>query len=451
MWHAGTRIVAAVSGGSDSVAMLLLLHELHTRGELQLDAIAHLNHSIRQDADQDEAFCRALADRLGTSFVASRVDVPALSRQNRQSIEMAARTARRTFLEAVRCARGADRIATAHTEDDQAETVMLRLLRGAGRRGAAGIAPRRGRFIRPLLCATREELQHELERRGHSWREDVTNADLANPRNRVRHELMPFVERHFNPSARHALSRFADLARADEAYLAREAAAATVRILEVEPGRVRLDREALNVLPEALARRVVQNALDTIRPHVSPALRHVDAVREMAEQSRSSHEIPGLRVEHSGRYVVLVDKGQPRAVPRPFRYDLEVPGEIWLPEAGVVVRAEGPVPRAQLQVPRVQGSPAGSTVQVAADGLGRILVVRSRRPGDELRPLGLGGRKKLQDVLVDRKVSRDDRDKVPIVTDAHGRIVWVGGHVIGEEVRVTDDTNAVIILKLRRK
>ena len=192
MWRPGTRVVAAVSGGADSVALLLLLRDLHERGDVVLDCAAHLNHQIRGEAaDADEAFCRALARELGVAIVTERVDVPALAREQRLSIEVAARNARREFLERVQTSRGADRIATAHTADDQAETVLLRLVRGAGTRGLGGIAPRRGVWIRPSLELSHAELRAELHQRDQSWRE---GCDQRRPRQScgiASHELVP--------------------------------------------------------------------------------------------------------------------------------------------------------------------------------------------------------------------------------------------------------------------
>jgi tRNA(Ile)-lysidine synthase len=422
--------------------MLRLLHDLHAQGDLQLDAVAHLNHRIRPDSDADEAFCSALAAQLDLPFVSLCVDVPALACAMKQSLEVAGRTARREFLDNLKRTRRADRIATAHTEDDQAETLLLRMLRGAGQRGLSAIAPHRGSRVRPVLWATRAELRRELEDRGQEWREDVTNADLTNPRNRLRHELMPFLERHFNPSARRALARLADAARADDSLLARDGAMAAGAVVRADADGVWLDAAALIVLPEAIARRVVQHALEAAG-QTAPGFEDVLTVLDVARGDRASADLRRLRVEPFGDFVVLVSRGGLLA-PEPFRLELLVPGEVQLPGAGWVLEAAGP-----FHQPQPQPS-ATAVAHIDAAAISGSLVVRSRQPGDRMRPAGLGGRKKVQDILVDRKVRRSDRDAVPIVTDSGGRIVWVAGHVVGEEFRVTEGTKAVIILKLRR-
>ncbi|HEX6464160.1 MAG TPA: tRNA lysidine(34) synthetase TilS, partial [Vicinamibacterales bacterium] len=182
----GCRILVALSGGADSVALLLIMRELERDGDLALAGAVHLNHLLRgADADEDERFCAGLASRLGIRFLSDQADVAVLARAQRRSIEDAARTARYAFFERAADACGADAIAVAHTRDDQAETFLLRLLRGAGTRGLAAIHPRAGRVIRPLLDVERAALRSYLADIGQPFREDASNADVSIPRNRV--------------------------------------------------------------------------------------------------------------------------------------------------------------------------------------------------------------------------------------------------------------------------
>ena len=430
------------------MALAVLLRELHARGDLTLVAMAHLHHGIRgEEADADQQFCEALAAELEVPLEVAHVDVPALARRDHVSLEVGGRRARHEFFRRVVTARSADRVATAHTEDDQAETVLFRMMRGTGLRGLSGIAPSRGRLVRPLLECSRRSLREELIRRKLTWREDSTNLDLANPRNRLRHEVLPLLERHFNPSVRRALARLAEHARADENLLARTAAAALITALRIEGGgTVRLDASAVRALPSAIARRVVQDALALAAGSHFPDADQVAAVLAVLTGEAAAAEILGVRAEHSAGSVVLVHSGSIEP-PRPFRFNLSVPGAVHAPDLTWVLEAEGP--RAYQSERLITDSV--DTVAVDAKGLSPGLVVRSREPGDRIRPLGLNGRKKLQDVFVDRKVGRDARDRVPVVTDDRGRIVWVAGHVLSEEFRVTDETTAVIILKLRRR
>src|SRR5215475_14505215 len=195
-----TTVVAATSGGSDSVALAHLLHELDRMGACRLVALAHFNHQLRTEADRDEAFCVQLAHQLGRPLVADRADVRDLARRENRSIEDAARTVRHAFLERARLQLGADVVALGHTRDDQAETFLLRLLRGAGSRGLGSMHPRRGTLIRPLLHCRRSQLKTYLAERNITFVYDASNDDVSVPRNRVRAELLPLLEGRFNPS-----------------------------------------------------------------------------------------------------------------------------------------------------------------------------------------------------------------------------------------------------------
>jgi tRNA(Ile)-lysidine synthase len=311
LWRPTTRVVAALSGGADSVALLLLLRDLHVAGELLLDCAAHLNHAIRgAESDGDDEFCRVLCDRLAVPFVARRIDVPASAQHDRVSIEVAARRARHAFLSEVRESRGADVVATAHTQDDQAETVLLRIVRGAGGRGLAAIRPQRGHLIRPLLSITRDDLRRELAARGQEWREDATNADLANPRNRVRHELLPYLQKHFNRSITQSLARLADLARADESWIEGLVDEQSRGVVRVEGGLVSLNVSGLRALPEGLARRVVRHALELAHPDRAFDLKEADSVIAVAAGRTAAAEFSGLRVERFGDSAVLIKRAR---------------------------------------------------------------------------------------------------------------------------------------------
>lgn len=451
LWSPATRIVVALSGGGDSVALLWLLRELSEAGDLHLAGACHVHHHIRKaDADADEQFCAALAKRAGVPLIVAHRDVPALAAASGRSLEVAGRLVRRGALVDAAHERAADRIATAHTQDDQAETVLLRMARGTGVSGLAGIAPLNDPFIRPVLDVSRQDLRGWLEARGEIWREDATNADVSNPRNRLRHRLLPDIRAHLNPSADRALARLADIARAEDEVLRSVAAEAAARVTSVESEGVGLSRLALATLPPGIARRVVRMALETANPARSYDLDEVDLVCDAcASGSGGPVELRGVRVERNRPDVVLLIK--PLSVsppPASYRYELSIPGSVSLPEAGWVVEAEGPM--AATALPGVGFVASKQSVTVAADLCGRQLLVRSRAPGDRMRLAGVNGRTKLQDLFVNRKVSRQDRDRTPIVTNPAGAIVWVGGVAVADEFRVSDATKAVVVLKLRR-
>jgi tRNA(Ile)-lysidine synthase len=447
-----SRVLAAVSGGADSVAMLLLLRQLAPECGFVLAGLAHFNHQLRgSESDGDEAFCRTLATRIGVPVDVGSADVTALAREQHVSIEVAARRARYAWFSDVADRLGARHVATGHTQDDQAETFLLRVLRGAGSAGLAGIQPARGIFVRPLLDVRRRDLVAWLDEAGERYRDDSTNRDLRIPRNWIRHHLLPSLAEHLNADITAVLSRQALVLRDESALVDQMAEQARASVESaVDGGGIALDAAHLGALPVAVARRVVRMALLRVNDSRFFGFDHVEQVLGIAAggDSGAAADLPGIRVELNASAVVLSRReSRGPAAPVSFSYRLPVPGRLVIPECGCVI--ETTEARAEhSQVAHGTGIAAKDEALVDSDAVSSGLWVRSRAPGDSMRPLGLGGRKKLQDVLVDRKVPRALRDRVPIVVDAEGRIVWVAGHIAGDDARVTDRTQTVVILKL---
>ena len=447
LWQPGGRVVAAVSGGSDSVALLWILQELHQDGTVHLAGVAHLNHQLREHAVCDEAFCRALAARIDVPFLAARADVAALAREWRCSIEVAARRARYAFLERARVGSAAVHIGVAHTRDDQAETVLMRLVRGAGTRGLRGALPVRGAVVRPVLECSRDELRAYLMARAEPWIEDETNADLSHPRNRVRHELLPLLAERYRPSVARVLARTADVAAHDDALLERLAEQALPTVAATAPGGLRLDAAVLLALPLSLQRRLARRVLVLAGAKRAPG--HGDVERLLAVCAAggpAAAEAAGVRVERfSADAVLLKRSGDAHADLRLADRVLLVPGEVELPDLGPRCRvtAVGPIQHG--------GAFGPGRVQVALKAAAVVLplVVRGRRPGDRIQPVGLVGTKKLQDLLVDRKVPRGERNRIPVVADAAGRVVWVVGHAVAAHVAASA-LDAVIVLSFEQ-
>jgi tRNA(Ile)-lysidine synthase len=458
---ATTKVVAALSGGSDSTALTCLLQELHTHGDLQLVGLAHFNHQLRTPAVRDESFCRQLAASAGLPILVEREDVAARARHTRRSIEVAGRAARYEFFERARRHFDADVIALGHTRDDQAETYLLRLVRGAGLKGLASMHPRRGSIIRPLLECHRVDLRQMLDARGMSFMHDETNDDLTVSRNRIRAELLPLLKARFNPSIVDVLADQAELAREEWLWMAAEADALATRVCRRHGTEWRLDIEGLKSAPPALARLVVHRVMTEASGGLTIPFMHVDQVLTMTVASGRGRskgqsgriDAPGQLVERMGPHLVL----QPRppgvrgrwapARGTSFEYPLSIPGEVRVKESGCLVTAEAPAPAGSALTGDWAG-PASRTAIVRRDQC-RSLTVRSRKPGDRFRPVGVGGVKKLQDFFVDRKVARLERDAVPLVVDDADRIVWVAGYAIDDQFRVTDPAQAVLILRLK--
>ena len=305
---AGSRVLIGLSGGSDSVALTLLLQELSRHGGFDVIALAHLNHQIRAGATADEAFCRDFAARRGLPVVVESVDVPGYASDQRVSLEEAARRVRYDFLRRTAEQVGATVTAVGHTRDDQAETVLLKLARGAGLAGVGAIYPRRDEVIRPLLDVSRADLREFVRHRGESWVEDETNADLTNPRNRVRHRVLPELEAAYGGSPAGALARAADLAREDADCLDRLANDRYPELCVDAGSAVEVDTIALTAEPVAIRRRVLLRALRSLSGGREVGFDHVETALEVAAGQLRAADLPGTRVELRGGKLVLIQQ-----------------------------------------------------------------------------------------------------------------------------------------------
>jgi tRNA(Ile)-lysidine synthase len=298
----------ALSGGSDSVALTLILRDLAPTAGFSIAGLAHLNHRLRSTADRDEQFCRELAPRFNLPLVVNTVNIADYAASERLSVEAAARRARYAFLH--RCAADlkADRIAVGHTRDDQAETFLLKLIRGAGLTGLAGIYPRKGAIVRPLLDVSRADLRECLKARGESWIEDETNTDLTNPRNRIRHRVIPELDAAYGGPTSASIARGAGLARDDGTWLD-DLADRRYRELSTCDGEgVALGASALAAEPEPIRRRILLKALREVANLREVALEHVDAAADILNGSSAGADLPGSRLELRRGKLVLQRK-----------------------------------------------------------------------------------------------------------------------------------------------
>jgi tRNA(Ile)-lysidine synthase len=288
----GETLVVGLSGGADSVALTDALAALRRRRGFRLVA-AHLDHGLRPGSADDAAFCQSLCDALAVPLRAGSAPVRERARRESGGLEQAARRERYSFLRRVREDEAAAAIAVAHTEDDQAETLLLRLLRGAGVTGLAGMRARRGELLRPLLAVSRAGVLAHLRERGLSWREDASNADPAHLRNRVRHELLPYLAQRFNPRIREALARTAALAADEADHMAHEARALRARAGTREGGLLVLDRRLLAAAPPAVARAAVRLALEEMGGLARVGAGHVEQVLRLARaEAPSGRRLP---------------------------------------------------------------------------------------------------------------------------------------------------------------
>jgi tRNA(Ile)-lysidine synthase len=453
----GARVLVAASGGADSTALVCLLRDAAPRLHLELVGLVHFNHQLRgASSDADEQFCREMAARLGLAFEAGRGDVRAEARRGGLSVEDAGRRLRYRYLAEARSRLGASHVAVGHTRDDQAETVLLNLLRGAGTTGLSGMPACRGDIVRPLIDCTHEELVEFLAASGVPFREDESNLDRRFLRNRVRHDLLPALSA-VAPSAPAALARAAEITRADGHYLDGLAADAFEQLSRAAAGdALVLDLDALVGMPTALARRIALRALGDRAGGRFIGFDQAERLIALARGAvRGPLSLPGQRAELTANGELRLtsvrgrggrDEKSRSSSGNSFRAALSIPGETLLEDRRLVSSELRPGDPAGKGF--AGASPDPMTAALDADAVSE-LAVRFRQPGDRFRPLGLRGHKSLQDFFVDRKVPRAERDRIPLVVDREDRVAWVAGYAVSEDFRVSGRTRAVVILKLR--
>lgn len=473
----GRHILVGVSGGADSVALLAVLHKLAPMWKLRL-TVAHLNHGIRGPAAAaDAAFVADLARRWKLDFVGGRINVPLQARRRRISLEMAGRAARYDFFTKVARARHCDAVATAHTADDQAETILLNLARGTGAAGLAGI-PYVGRHgainvVRPLRDVNRASIERFLRKNHLTWREDATNADPAFLRNRVRHEVLPFLEERINPGIRPALLRASAILAGENEWLNILATEILEQCRDSVKGHT-LEAKRLAGFPVAARRRVLRRWLEACGLEAETlsfdAIERLDNLVTDRRGGRAATLSGGRLVRRDGDKLILYMVGMDslsvhrrvrtaeQAVPPhlnsprhstphsitkpvpPFAVRLAVPGKTQLPEQGCrIIASIGPgIVKAPSLV--IGALPARASLSLRAWRKRRLLA-RAWKPGDRMRPLGMQGSKKLQDIFSDGKVPTTLRHRLPII-ECQGEIVWIPGYRIaqGWEVRPDEPT-----------
>lgn len=417
-------VLVGLSGGVDSVVLLHLLCGLREQGRLSAVMAAHLHHGLRgAEADADAAFCEALCGAWDVPFVCGRAEVRTVAAEKGLSLETAAREERYAFLKRAAAQLGADCIAVAHHMDDQAETLLLHLLRGSGLDGLAGMRPRTGNIVRPLLAARRQDIEAYAQAHGLAFCTDATNASDAMTRNRVRHELLPLLCS-FNPRAVEHLCATASLLAQDADYLnaaARAAAGAAA-------GRDGAGRKALLALPDAVRSRVLKRLL--FEAQGGEVERRDVARLEALLEART-----GTQIELRGGAAAWVD-AERLYVGRPpqesaFAVPFAAPGRTQTPRGAFVAVAD-----------RLSRPGGAHEACIDWDALPEDAVVRTRREGDRFHPLGAPGDRKLSDVMTDRKLPRWERD-VPLLCSG-ARVLWMPGYTIADSIKITPHTERTL-------
>ena len=459
MFKPGQSLLVAVSGGADSTAMLHVLMELSTEMALRL-GVAHLDHGLRgQDAAADTEFVASLAAGYRLPFFAEKADTRAYARRQRLSLEEAGRKLRYRFLLRTADRYGYDRVAVGHHREDNAETILMGLLRGSGATGLGGIAAvRADGIVRPMIDLSRKEIRDYLTIRGLSFVSDATNSDIQLLRNRVRLELMPLLAADFNPNIVATLNRIGDILQQEDQWLDDLSRKNFEDTLELrEEGQLALSLARFNRMHAAARRRIIRLALAAVHGslrrigHV-----HVTAVLQLAckEIDCGPLHLPlGIRVRVTGDRLEILDPQRLSAgaediifrhadVP-PFYYEMTAPGTLTITQTGEVIRID---PFELGALPDLTAVPP-ETAYFDADCLKFPLTVRSMRAGDRFSPLGTQGSQKLKKFFCDHKIGRQRRRTCPLLLSA-GRIVWVAGLRIDNAVKLTAATTRVLKAEL---
>jgi len=446
-------VLAAVSGGADSVALLYALHFFSRPLKFRLAAV-HLNHGLRgAAAEADADFVRQLCWRLGVPCRMERAAVRQQAERNGISLEMAAREARLEVYRRAMRAEGAQAIATGHHADDQVEQFLLKAARGSGLRGLAGMPSlqRMGdlTLIRPLLDVTHAEAVAFLQRHGLRWREDVTNQENGPLRNRLRNRLIPELEEQLNPAFRASVLRTMRILQADEAWISGLAELYLKSVVSTSGGTIFGDR--LERYPLAARRRMLMSWM--VRCGVPEALMDFTLVERVEQLSRHRQGSRYIQVGAELRVVNQYGKLRVCAVPedRPagFSVTLEPGVETWLPGEGLLVSAQTGCGVLKDTASRPGEFPARASVRLdRADNA--PIRVRSLRPGDRIAPFGMEGTRKLQDVLTDLKVPAEERAHLPVF-ECRGEIIWLPGYRISRHWKLDGPQDRALHLAVHRQ
>ncbi|MBK5275122.1 MAG: tRNA lysidine(34) synthetase TilS [Desulfuromonadales bacterium] len=425
----GDTLIIGLSGGADSTALLDLLATLPDF-PLQLVA-AHLNHRLRgADSDADEHFCRELAARYAIPFESRSVDVLSEAAGASLNLEDAGRRARIVFFDELVSRWQAAGVILAHHADDQAETVLMRLLRGSGMTGLAGMSWRNGRgYIRPLLDITRRELEAWLAERGLTWREDASNLDRSYLRNRIRHDLLPLLEE-YNPAIRDALAATAGILSEEDSLLDQQARQEAGRICSFTAAGATCDISRLTSLPTALQRRIIRLMLSESAGNLEQfSHNHVENILQMMTAVR-----PNLRISLPQKLIAIKEYSRliVKQAEGPHSTTAEIiihgPGEYHLPD-GSTLRIEFSPP------PADPGAEGPTTVYLDIDRVPFPWHIRTFRPGDRIQPLGMSGRKKVKDIYIDEKIPLARRALIALVF-CGAELIWITGLRISNPARV---------------
>lgn len=448
LFSAGERVGVAVSGGPDSILLLTFMRQFSAERGLCLSAV-HFNHHLRgADSTEDEAFVQARAEEFGIGFCRAGADTARIARESKKNLEVAAREQRyRFFFSLIRQGK-LDKVATAHTANDQAETVLLRLFRGAGIRGLGGIFPvLDGKIVRPFLEITKAEVQKEIERRSLVFRLDRSNEDPRFARNRVRRDVLPLIEREFNPAIVSLLKHMADRFRDDEAYLEEQASAAAQPWRLREGDVERIPSKPFSLFPPALQRRILRQMIAAVSPGAAVTGAHIEEVVRftVAAPSGKALALPGgVQARKEFGWLALsrnVLKTEDFSMTLTPPAEAAIPGESPKKLKVYYENAENPG-----REPDKRSYNSNGAVRLDADKCGGSLVFRNWRPGDCFQAVGGSKPMKLKEIFTSRRIAVDQRQQWPVIANGNG-LIWVRGLPPPRSLVASPSTARILVIE----
>lgn len=444
MIDSGDKIIVGVSGGPDSICLLHVLNELKSRLNIDL-AVVHINHCIRgKTADEDESFVVDFAGLLGVPAYSEKIKVKQVAKNDKLSLEEAGRIVRYNCFEKHMDKIGGQKIAVGHNMNDNAETFLLNLVRGAGMEGLKGIEPVRGSIIRPLIEISRDEIEYYCMENGLKPRFDETNNDSVFTRNRVRNGLIPYIKKNFNPNIIQSLNKTIGIIYDENKFIT----AITEQqykecLLKSAPDSIEINLEKLNNFHDAAKKRILRLAVQKLDTNTKAIEKiHIEQMKDLAHKAKTGkvYRFKG-GIQAKIQYGVLIFIKEKSKKKKDFCYDISIPCEIEIAEtnACLIVRT--------LEINQIGNVKKGRNIcMIDREKIEKSLKIRNRRNGDRIKPEGMSGTKKLKDFFIDEKIPRDERDLIPVIA-CEEEIIWIIGKRISERYKVTDQTKEVVVFE----
>ncbi|SHH47716.1 tRNA lysidine(34) synthetase TilS [Tepidibacter thalassicus] len=439
----GDKVILGLSGGPDSVCLLHILNYLKDEFNIKIYA-AHLNHKIRGiEAQKDAMYAAKICDIMGIICFIRAIDVPKYCEENNLSLEEGARILRYNMFFEIKEKINADKIAIAHNINDQAETVLMRMMRGTGLQGLKGIEYKRDDgIIRPLLDVSREEIEKYCEENNLNPRIDHTNLEDIYVRNKIRLKLIPYMSENFNPNLKESIARMANLLREDSDYIEEQANSAFEQVCEKKSQNIiSLDIDKFLKFHKAIKNRIIRKSIDFILGDIKGIeQKHIEDVISLFFESKTDTRIDlprGIRVYKKNRNIIFTNE---ELVEKKINYNYKLPksGYIKVKELNAIVESKILSVKEMKNITHDKYTKCFDADKVCGD-----LLIRNRKNGDRIKILGLGGSKKIKDLFIDLKIPREDRDKIPILVDEKG-IIWVIGYRMSEDYKIDKGTKNIL-------